>query len=347
MKPTAGYAKPRRVAEPPLRARLNLQRRPKPPDPEEDLEDRQSRAFWRVVVLVALFHVLVILGASLYYLFFAPAPKPPDQFITLLPPGDTVHGSPGAQKAHKTGATQQAAPHKASAPPPPAPAHVAPPQPKAATPPPVVKPPPPTPIVKESAPAPVKPPKPVKPAKPKPETPKVKIDLHEVDRTDATDTPAKPVKHHAKKPVKNPDTSQDDADSSPDNTGLSKQQIAEKLGDKLDASGSHNAQKYGASGAPNGHANEFQDFYALIANQVQDAWNSPMSPAQNEPIVGMHVERNGRVVPESVHLITSSGDAAYDQAAIETVKRLGYLHEPLPDGCPPDITIRINPNPHQ
>ncbi|HEX4141111.1 MAG TPA: TonB C-terminal domain-containing protein [Candidatus Methylacidiphilales bacterium] len=347
MKPTAGYAKPRRMTEPPPRARLNLQRRPKPPDPEEELEARRSRGFWRVVVLVALFHVLVILGASLYYLF-TPAPKPPDQFITLLPPGDTVHGSPGAQQAHKLGATQQAAPHKSSAPPPPAPAHGAPPQPKAVTPPTVTKPEP-TPIEKANAPAPIKPPKPVKPVKPKTETakPKVKIDLHEVERADATDTPPKPAKHHAKKPVKNPDNSQDDADSSPDNTGLSKQQIAEKLGDKLDASGSHNAQKYGASGAPNGHASDFQDFYAMIANQVQDAWNSPMAPAQNEPIVGMHVERDGRVVPESVHLITSSGDAAYDQAALETVRHLGYLHEPLPDGCPPDITIRINPNPHQ
>jgi TonB family protein len=68
---------------------------------------------------------------------------------------------------------------------------------------------------------------------------------------------------------------------------------------------------------------------------------------QTEPIVGMHVERDGRVPPESVHLIRSSGDPAYDEAAIETVKRLGYLHDPLPTGCPPDITIHFNPNPSQ
>ena len=346
MKPTAGYAKPRRVTAPPTqRARLNLQRRPKP-DPGEELDDRQSRAFWKWVVWIALLHVLVIVGASLYYLF-TPAPKPPDQFITLLPPGDTVHGSPGAQQAHKVGATQQAVPHKAAAPPPPASAHVAPPQPPKPVPPPVVKPPPPTPSPNAIAPAPVKPPKPIKPVKPKTETPKVKVDLHEVDRADATDTPPKPAKHHAKKPVKTPDDSQDDNDASRDTTGLSKEQIAEKLGDKLDASGTHNAKKYGTSGSPNGHSNNFQDYYSLIGNQVQDAWTSPMSPPQNEPIVGMHVERDGRVVPESVHLITSSGDASYDQAAIDTVKRLGHIHEPLPDGCPPDITIRINPNPQQ
>ncbi len=345
MKPTAGYAKPRRTPEPPPRARLNLQRRPKP-EPEEDLEARQNRAFWRVVVLIALLHVLVILGVSIYYLF-APTPKPPDQFITLLPAGDTVKGKPGAQQAHKIGANKPAAPSHHAAPPPPAPAHVAPPQPQAVTPPPVVKPPPPTPIVKDNALAPAPAPiKPARPKPPKPEKPKVKIDLHEVERVDATatDTPPKPAKHHSKKPVKTPDDSPDDADSSPDNTGLSKQQIAEKLGDKLEASGTEHAVKYGASGAPNGHANNFQDFYNLIANQVSDAWNSPLTPGGKEPIVGMHVERDGHVVPESVHLITSSGDAAYDQAALDTVRHLGYLHQPLPDGCPPDITIRINPN---
>ena len=351
MKPTAGNAKPRRVAEPPPRVRLNLQRRPKP-SPEDDVENR-DRGFWKFVVAIALLHVFVILGVSIYYLF-APTAKPQPDFITLLPAGDIVKGKPGAQEAHKLGATQQAAPHKSAAPPPPAPAHVAPPQPQAVTPPvvkpptPVVKPPPPTPIVKDNAPA-LAPAKPVKPKPPKPEKPKVKVNLTEVDRTDAADTeaPPKPAKHHAKKPVKTPEDSQDDTDSSPDNTGLSKQQIAEKLGDKLDASGSQNAQKYGKDGAPNGHANDFSDFYNLIRDQVRDEWNSPMTPAQTEPVVGIHVETDGRVPPESVHLITSSGDSAYDQAAVDTVKRIGYLHEPLPHGCPPDITIRFNPNSSQ
>jgi outer membrane biosynthesis protein TonB len=343
MKPTAGYAKPRRLADPPpIRARLNLQRRPKPPDPEEEMDEQQRSALWKWFLLVALLHVAVILGVSIYY-YFAPKPPPAAEFISLLPPGDVVRGTPGAQKAHKLGANTPAAPAHHATPPPPATAHVAPPQPKPVTPPPVAKPPSPTPIVKENTPAPVKPPK------PKPAKPKVKVDLHEVERPDVTDTPPKPTKHHAKKPVKNPDDTPDDADSSAETTGLSKQQIAEKLGDKLEASGSHNAQKYGASGAANGHANEFQDFYAMIADQVRDTWNSSNSTSsvQTEPIVGMHVERDGHVQPDSVHLIRSSGDPAYDQAAIDTVRHLGYLHEPLPDGCPPDITIHFNPNPTQ
>jgi outer membrane biosynthesis protein TonB len=336
MKHTAGYAKPRRMTAPRRRARLNLQRRPAP-EPADDVEQRQGRTFWRWVVLVALLHVLAIVGAYVFFLLSS-TPKPPEQFITLLPPGDTVKGTAGVQQAHKVGANTPAAPSHHASPPPPAAA-----APKA-TPPAEVKAPTPVPIVNDTAPAivPVKP-APVKTAPPKP---KVKVDLHEVERADvaAAEPAKKPVKHHAKKPVKKPDDTQDDADSSPDNTGLSKDQIAEALGEKLNASGSNNAQKYGESGAPGGHKGEFDDFYDMIKNQVHDAWNSPMAPTRVEPYVSMRVERDGRVVPESVHLITSSGDPAYDQAAVATVKNLGYLREPLPEGCPPVITIGFNPN---
>jgi TonB family protein len=85
----------------------------------------------------------------------------------------------------------------------------------------------------------------------------------------------------------------------------------------------------------------------MIADQVREAWKSPMTPASIAPIVAIHIERDGRVPPESVHLIRSSGDPAYDQAALATVRSLGHLHEPLPDGCPPNIKIAFNPNPSQ
>jgi len=340
MKPTAGYAKRRRVA-PPSRTRLNLQRRPKP-EPGDELDEREPGGFWKWVLLIALLHAAIIAAASLYYLF-APAPPPPPAFISLLPPGDVVKGTPGAAQAHKLGATTPTVPAHHAAPPPPAPAAVAPPEPPAESPTPVI---PPAPILKDNAP-PIKKEKPVKP-KPKPAKPKVKIDLHEVERTDATaETTPKPVKHHAKKPAQKPDDAPDDSDSSTENTGLSKEQIAEKLGEKLDASGTPNAQKYGASGSPNGHQNDFGEFYATIRDQVHAAWTSPLTPADVEPYVRMHVERDGHVVPESVRLIKSSGDPAYDQAAIDTVKNLGQLREPLPEGCPPDITIGFNPNSSQ
>jgi TonB family protein len=331
------------MTAPARRHRLNLQRRPTP-QPEDDLHDRQERTFWRWVVLIALLHVAVIVGAYLFYLF-SPAAKPAEQFITLLPPGDTVKGTAGTQQAHKIGANTPAAPsHHAAPSPPPAP----PPIPKIVTPPAEIKPPLPPPLSKDAL-APVVPAQPTPPKPATPPKPKVKVDLHEVERTDVADTEthAKPVKHHAKKPAKKSDDSADEADSSPDNTGLSKEQIAKKLGEKLNASGSHNAVKSGASGAPEGHDNRFQDYYDLIGQQVHDEWNSPnaSSAVQTEPLVEIYVERDGRVPPESVRLLRSSGDPAYDDDAIATVKRIGYLREPLPEGCPPVIHINFNPNP--
>ena len=68
MKHTAGYAKPRRMTAPPRRVRLNLQRRPKP-EPEDEVEERQKRSFWKWVLLIALLHVLVILGVCVFFLF--------------------------------------------------------------------------------------------------------------------------------------------------------------------------------------------------------------------------------------------------------------------------------------
>ncbi|MEI9999496.1 MAG: energy transducer TonB [Verrucomicrobiota bacterium] len=352
MKPTAGYAKGRarsgRITAPTRKTRLNLQRRRQPkPDPEEELDSQQRSTFWKWVLVVALFHVILILVGYVYY--EAPsAPKPPEEFISLLPPGDTVKGTPGAQQAHKLGIHMAAAPHHA-APPPPASAAPTPPRPvmpKTVVPPVVKTPPPPIVHEAEHALAPVKPPPP-KPAKPVPPKPKVKVDLHLVDRAENAETAPKPAKHHPPKPVKTHDTTGDDDDDTPDSTGLSKQQIAEKLGDKLNASGTRNAEKVGASGAPNGSANRFQEFYELIAEQVHDEWNSPnvSSAVQAEPLVHIHVERDGRIAPGSVYLERSSGDPGYDQTAIETVKRIGQLREPLPEGCPPDITINFNPNP--
>ncbi len=83
----------------------------------------------------------------------------------------------------------------------------------------------------------------------------------------------------------------------------------------------------------------------MIGQQIHEEWNSPMVSVEMEPLVGMHVERDGRVPPESVHLIRSSGSPSYDDSAVATVKRLGFIREPLPEGCPPDMTINFNPNP--
>jgi hypothetical protein len=352
MKPTAGSIRSRHVTPPPRKTRLDPQRKPKPPRPTEYLQERQRNSFWKWFLLVALLHFIVIVGACLYYAFM-PAPKPEEPMISLMPPGETVKGAPGQQSAHKLGATTAASIAHHSAPPVPAPpTPIAPPKP----PPPVaVQPTPPAPapfkpILKDDAPSlvadkpPVKPPPP-KPAPPKP--PKVKVDLHLADGP-VTPTVAKP-KTHPKKPAKKQDDSNDaddnDSPAKKTTTGLSKEQIAAKLGDKSDEAGAKNATKLGTSGSPNSHSSNFSEFYAMLHDQVMEQWTVPnqLDESAANPVVMIHVERDGRVPPELVHLSRSSGNAAYDDSALETARSLGSLHEPLPDGCPPDISITFKP----
>jgi type IV secretory pathway VirB10-like protein len=323
MKPPTGYARPRRLAPPRKKVRLNLQRRPKP-GPDDERGTHKS-PFWKWVGLVALFHVVLI---SMFYWLYetASASKPPEQFISLLPPGDVVKGTPGLQEAHKLGPTTPAPTVRVVSTPPTPPAI----QPKPL---------PPKPVVKTETP-PID--KPITPPKPK-----IKVDLTLVDGpTSAADRP-KP-KHHLKKPVVKPaeETEAHEAAANPDSSGLSKEEIAEKLGEKLDAAGVKNATKTGASGSSNSHQNQFSAYYLMIAQQVDEQWQIPNVAAEvtSNPLVHIYVEKDGRVPPESVYLISSSGNAAYDDSAVSTAKNFGYLHEPLPDGCPPDISIDFKPD---
>ena len=288
--------------------------------------------------------LVIAIGCLIYEL--APVPKPPEQFISLLPEGDIVKGTAGAQEAHKLGPTTSAPTvqhHTAATPPaavkPPKPV-VTPPKPKLLLPPPTIEPP------ALLTPATLNKPVPPKPAPPKPTPPKpkVKVDLTLADAPD-TDKPVTKPKEHPKKPADKPSESKsDDKDNTPDHpvsSGLSKEQIAAKLGDKLDAAGVKTAKNTGISGAQNAHPNNFSDFYASIRDQVMSQWQSPNLADETavNPVVQIHVEKDGRVPSESVHLVQSSGNPTYDDSALAAAKNLGYLHQPLPEGCPPDIPI--------
>jgi TonB family protein len=202
------------------------------------------------------------------------------------------------------------------------------------------KPAPPKPILKTETPS-LLADKPVTPPKPTPPKPKVKVDLTLADGPATPVVKSKP-KVHPKKPVtKSSDNPDDQETEKADSTGLSKEEIAEKLGEKLDAAGVKNATQTGTSGSANAHPNNFADFYAAIRDQVMSQWESPNLADETavNPIVQIHVEKDGHVPPDSVQLIQSSGNSTYDDSAVAAAKGLGYLHEPLPDGCPPDIPI--------
>jgi TonB family protein len=318
--------------------RLDL-RRAAPPPPEDDLAGRQRSSFWKWFTIVAIFHLLVLTGV---YLFYWPAAKPPPtQFMSLVPLGDTVKGTPGQQSAPKVGATTPApaAHHHHQAPPAPTPPQpvTPPPPPRTAVQPPPV---PPKPVIhEENAPA-------LATSKPKPPAPKkIKVDLHLA----AGPAPVAKPKHAKKKPAPVADDRQNEPErdaSNPENMGLSKEQIAARLGQKLEAAGVTHSDKFGTSGAADGHANPFADFYASIHDQVMNKWEEPnQDDAQaTDPVVQIHVEKNGRVPPEQVSLLRGSGNQAIDDSALSAARSLGYTLQPLPDGCPPDISITFKLN---
>lgn len=332
MKPSVGSVSPRRLAaQKPVR--LNLRRAaPLPPDGENV---RPKSHFWRWVILITLFHVLAI--GIFSWLYRASPPPPPESFISLLPPGNVVKGTPGQQEAAKVGVSTPAA-HQAAPTPAPQAAVKPPPAP---TPPPVE----PKPVIKPDAPLIAHDTPAIKPPKPAPPKPKVKVDLTQLvdGPAVADDKPVvkpKPHKKHVEKTTTDTATAQDTT-STPDNSGLSKAEIAAKLGQKLEAAGIKDAVNIGASGSDHTQANPFADFYASLRDQVMSKWTSPNLTDETavNPVVQIHVEADGRVVPESVTLQRSSGNQSYDDSALAAARSIGYTLQPLPDGCPPDISI--------
>jgi outer membrane biosynthesis protein TonB len=335
MKHTTGYDQPRKLARPKKQVQLNLRGRRAKPEPAGDIELEQKNSFWKWVGIVALLHVVVITLVSIYY-SMTPTPQPQEPMISLLPPGQDVKGTPEPSAAPKMGLATPApsVPHHAETPPP------------APTPPVVSKPkltpaPDPQPIVKSEAPTPIQDkPAPVKPA---PAKPKVKVDLTLADAPNSTTHPTKP-KVHPKKPTlaKPDDTDAPDKDAPASQTdGLSKEQIAKRLGDKMNTVGSETAVKHGTDGSDHAQENPFQDFYRMVHDQVMANWTSPnlTDTTAVNPQVTIHVEKDGTVPPDLVTLTRSSGNATYDETALAAAKSLGRLLEPLPDGCNPDIHI--------
>jgi TonB family protein len=337
MKQPAGHVRVRR-AVPKKPVQLNLRRNLAPE--EDELHDRPSN-FWKWFVLIFCIHVV---GFIVLLLIFRGNSKPPIQFISLLPAGDIAKGTPGIQMAPKLGPTTPAPSHAAPAAPP---MPVVPPAPTPAKPklqhvkPVPVKLPP---ILKDDAP-PVTPV--VKPTPPAPAKPKIRVDLsHLVDAPGTAAPPPKlKPKLHPAKMVRPPDDSPEKETTS-DTSGLSKEEVAAKLGDKLKAAGVDKGVTTGPSGSPNSKANPFADFYAALRDQVMNKWEIPNLSDETavDPVVRIHVEKDGRVPPESVTLERSSNNKVYDDSALAAARAIGYTLQPLPDGCPPDISITFKPN---
>ncbi len=329
MNPPAGKPRARRpAAKKPVQ--LNLRRTPVWPE-EDEVNENPDSHFWRWFGIVALLHVIVFIILAF---FFHGRSQPPPEFISLMPQGETVKGEPGPASAPKIAPTLPA-PSKAEAEPTPAP-----PKPKVQN----VQPPAPKPplLLRPVAPIQAVPPKPKPKPKP-PAPPKVKVDLTLADAPDTNQPPVpKPKpKAHPKKPAHKADT---EAATSEETQGLSKEEVAQKLGDQFKDSGTEKADRTGINGAQHVKQSDYSDFYQAIHDQVMNKWTVPNAVDETaaDPIVQIHVDRDGRVPPELVKLLRSSNNPAWDQSALEAARSMGYTLQPLPDGCPPDISITFN-----
>lgn len=337
MNSPAGKPRPTRRPAAKTPVQLNLRRTPVWPE-EDELNERPDGQFWKWFGIVFLCHIVAFI---VLILLFNHRSKPPQEFISLLPPGDVVKGTTGPQAAPKIANTTPA-PSRQAEPTPPRP--VTPPKPKVVQK--VVPPmPKPTPILAEKAPVQATPPV-VKP-KPRPIKPKVKVDLTLADApADDTPAPPKPVKPSKVKSKKS-HKSDISADTEADSQGLSKQQVAQKLGDDFHDQGVPQGLAAGANGDRHGHKNDFSDFYQAIHDQVMSKWTVPnvVDESATDPIVQIHVEKDGRVPADLVRLVHPSGNPAYDQSALTAARGMRYTLQPLPEGCPPDISIDFNLRP--
>jgi TonB family protein len=328
MNPPAGKPRARRpVQKKPVQ--LDLRRTPTWPE-EDELNENPDGHFWKWFAIVAALHVVAFI---LLIVLFHNRAQPQPEFISLLPPGQTVKGTPGPQTAPKLSPTLPAPARQVAEPT----LEPVAPTPKVRPTPPAIKPPP---LLKENAPVQAAPPKP----KPVPPV-KVKVDLTLADAPDDDQPPPpkpKPKAHHKKlahKTDQNPATT-----TSEETQGLSKQEVAQKLGDQFQDSGTDKADATGVNGSEHVKQSDFSDFYQAIHDQVMNKWTVPNAVDETavDPIVQIHVDKDGRVPPERVTLLRSSNNPAFDQSALEAARGMGYTLQPLPDGCPPDISITFN-----
>jgi TonB family protein len=348
MKSPAGQPRARRPV-PKRPVQLNLRRTPTWPEEDELHEPRGN--FWTWFAIIFLVHVVGLV--VLLILFHSRTPKPPEAFMEVFqPPGDVAKGTAGQQAAHKISPTTPAPSHPVVAtpvPPPPTPVKPEPVKPKVEQViPPTPKPAPP-PIIKDEASEqapPVKPPTP-KPVKVEPPKPKIKVDLSRLVDAPTDDQPPPKIKPkvHPKKIVKpaqaRPDAA---AETESETSGLSPAEVARRIGDKLRAAGVEQGRTDGPNGSTHSTASDFADFYQSIHDQVMNKWSEPnlVDETAIDPVVQIHIEKNGRVPAGLVKLLRSSNNPAFDQSALEAARAMGRTLQPLPDGCPPDISITFN-----
>ncbi len=211
------------------------------------------------------------------------------------------------------------------------------------------------PVPPESAPAEEPEPTPTPPTpEPKPEpkpTPKTEPTPLPVTKPVPTPQPEAPAKHQVKvsttkKKVSASTSPSETKTSSPKSTAPAgpttsdiKNRLASKLPAEQDGGGGDGA---GNAGRPDGVADDFSWYRALIKQSIQSAWKKPPIPAGEKIYteVEIKIAFDGSVT--FIKLSRPSGDPAMDASVEQAVRSTPRLPKPLPTGLgSPDYTVII------
>jgi len=207
----------------------------------------------------------------------------------------------------------------------------------------------------ESAPAEEPEPTPTPPTpEPKPEpkpTPKTEPTPLPITKPVPTAQPETPAKHQVKvsttKKKVSVSTSPSETKTSPPKStapaGPTASDIKNRLASKLPAEqGGGGGDGVGNAGRPDGVADDFSWYRALIKQSIQSAWKKPPIPAGEKIYteVEIKIAFDGSVT--FIKLSRPSGDPAMDASVEQAVRSTPRLAKPLPSGLgSPDYTVII------
>lgn len=92
------------------------------------------------------------------------------------------------------------------------------------------------------------------------------------------------------------------------------------------------------SGSPDAERTDVTLYLARLYDAIRNAWQSP-GPAERTVSVNFDIAPNGRI--SNIHVVKSSGDAAYDQSVVAAIRAVGSIG-PTPGGVTLERNLNFN-----
>jgi len=126
-------------------------------------------------------------------------------------------------------------------------------------------------------------------------------------------------------------------------TGPSASDIKNRLSSKIPAElGGGGGDGSGNAGRPDGVADDFSWYRALIKQSIQSAWKKPPIPAGEKIYTEVEIKISEAGAVTFLRISRPSGDSAMDTSVEQAVRSTPRLAKPLPSGLgSPDYTVII------